>query len=186
MRFRSSIPACRSAIPSCSWCIVGSLLTTIIGVIAAVEGGCRPGQSRLRAFHRRVAVAHGVVRELRRSAGRRAWQGAGGSVAFHASRCTGAQAADTEDSLHSTWSRLPACARAITFWCRRATSFPPMGRSSKVWPPWMKAPSPVSPRPCCARQAETSRSVTGGTRVLSDYAGGARHAATPVSPSWTA
>ena len=65
---------------------VGSILTTGLGVQAAIAGH---GIARLHLWRFRLAVVHGAVRKLCRSHGGRAWQSAGGFAAGHPTRSSG-------------------------------------------------------------------------------------------------
>ena len=137
---------------------VGSLLTTVLGVLAA--GRRRPGRrpSRLRALDRRLAVAHGAVRQLRRGRRRGSRQGAGRGAALDAPRRASAAARCRDVARSSTKGCRPtACAGASSSWSRPARSSRPTAKWSRAWPRSTRAPSPANRRPCCARPAATSR-----------------------------
>ena len=137
------------------------------------SGARRPGRSagRLHPRRRAVALVHGAVRQLRRGDGRRPQQGAGGIAARRAQdahrrrSCVDRSMARQRDDGPGR----DACARATSCWSKRATSFPPTARSSKASPRSTRARSPAKRAGHPREPAATSRSVTGGTRVLSDW-----------------
>ncbi len=114
---------------------IGSIFTTIIGIGAAaglIEGAGQPG---LHPVDRGLVVVHGVVRKLRRSAGRGTRQSAGRDAAVDAQEHLCQE--DHVRQSRPTTSRVEASTTAS--WRSGAGGdgrhrFPPTARSSKVSP----------------------------------------------------
>ncbi len=105
-----------------------------------------------------VAVVHGAVRQLRRSAGRRARQGAGGEPARRQAGHAGRQARrHAPRCTRAARSARARCARATWCWSRPASSCRATATSSTASPRSTNRRSPASRRRWCARPAAIAR-----------------------------
>ena len=118
-----------------------------------------------------LAVVHGAVRQLRRSARRRPQQGAGRLAARPEADGRWPRSCD-EPAIARAWHpqcRPTSCARATSCWSRPATSIPADGEVIEGVASVDESAITGESAPVIRESGGDFSSVTGGTRVLSDW-----------------
>ncbi len=150
---------------------VGSILTTVIGIASRPAWPMPDGAAGLRAGDRGVAVADGAVRELRRSGGRRRGK-AQAATLRSMRRDVQAQQAARADELAAVYEKVvePArCARAICCGGSAGELIPADGEIIEGVASVNESAVTGESAPVLREAGGDFSSVTGGTRVLSDW-----------------
>ncbi|VEA08398.1 potassium-transporting ATPase subunit B [Salmonella enterica subsp. enterica serovar Sanjuan] len=145
----------------------GSVLTTLLTL--AMVTGPNSGKRLVYRDYQPVVMVHRTVRQFCRSAGGRPQQSQANSLkGVKRPRSLAACAPRAMMRRPITCPSLN-CGKATLSWSKRAILFPAMARSSKAAPRWMKVRFTGESAPVIRESGGDFASVTGGTRILSDW-----------------
>ena len=149
---------------------VGSILTTVIGIGAALGASASEGSPGFILACRRLAVVDGAVRELRRGRRRRPRQGAGGDAALDARGTCTPRSCSAPSADRVTRPSRPARLRSGDLVLVEADDIIPAdGEIIEGVASVNESAVTGESAPVLREAGGDFSSVTGGTRVLSDW-----------------
>jgi K+-transporting ATPase ATPase B chain len=164
--FRKLSPAVQMRNPVMFVVYIGSILTSILFVQALRGPGEAPADS---SWHRRVAVVHGAVRELCRSTGRGAQQGAGGIAARPEAIHQREEIAARRTTFGWTATPRPELRKGDFFLVEAGDVIPADGEVIDGVASVDESAITGESAPVVRESGGDFSAVTGGTRVLSDW-----------------